>query len=232
MPESKPEREPRALTAEYHKARKQLMLWAGILFVWELIGIDLEKAKDVGGSAGAIIAAVKSPQAVPWVLLILVGYFLFKVSVEWYQCSAPRRRLRVSRIDVASAWIVSLAAYALYLYQAVKKVQFADVVQESRLGIMLLIGGGFGAGFKITLNLIDDIETKYYLWKVHGRTTFEWRDLSLFLPPLIASLSLFIYRLIGVHVYWVGAVSGVVIGVAGAVVLRMVKILASYRTLG
>jgi len=53
------------------------MLWSGILFIWELVGIDLEKAKEAGGNAGAIIGAIKSPQAVPWALLILVAYFLF-----------------------------------------------------------------------------------------------------------------------------------------------------------
>jgi hypothetical protein len=45
----RPKPEPKALTPEYHKARKQLMLWAGILFVLELVGIDFEKAKEAGG---------------------------------------------------------------------------------------------------------------------------------------------------------------------------------------
>src|SRR5206468_11808170 len=104
--ESEPKREPReprALSTEYHKARKQLMLWAGILFIWELVGIDLEKAKEAGGNAAAIIGAIKSPQAVPWVLLILVGYFLFKVIIEWYQCSKAPREVVVARIDFRSS---------------------------------------------------------------------------------------------------------------------------------
>jgi hypothetical protein len=72
LPESKPKtesahesepkreaREPRSLSTEYHKARKQLMFWAAILFIWELVGVDLEKAKEAGGNAGAIIGALK-----------------------------------------------------------------------------------------------------------------------------------------------------------------------------
>lgn len=141
----KPGRDPQALTSEYHKARKQLMLWAGILFIWELVGIDLEKAKEAGGNAGAIITAIKSPQAVPWVLLILVAYFLFKTSIEWYQCSASRRALRVSRIDFGSAWLVTLLACALYVYQAISRIQFADVVQSSNKASSL--GGGLPLGF-------------------------------------------------------------------------------------
>jgi hypothetical protein len=104
------------------------MLWAGVLFVWELIGIDLEKAKAAGGNFGGAVSAIKSPQAVPWVLLILVGYFIFKVTVEWYQCDENRRRVRVAKIDYISALVVSLIAYALYVVQVVSRIQFADFV--------------------------------------------------------------------------------------------------------
>ena len=123
-------REPRALSNEYHKARKQLMLWSAVLFIWELVGIDLDKAREAGGNAGALISSIRSLQAVPWVLLILVAYFLFKCSVEWYQCSPARRERRVSKIDFASAWIVALMAFVLYVGQAISRVQFADVLQQ------------------------------------------------------------------------------------------------------
>jgi hypothetical protein len=78
-------RDPEALSPEYHKAHKQLMLWAGILLTWELVGVDLEKAKEADGNVGTLVKSIKSPRAVPWVLLILVGYFLFKLFVEWRQ---------------------------------------------------------------------------------------------------------------------------------------------------
>jgi RsiW-degrading membrane proteinase PrsW (M82 family) len=58
------------------------MLWAAILFIWEFVGIDLEKAKETEGYAGALIKSIKSPQAIPWVLLALVIYFLFKCSTD------------------------------------------------------------------------------------------------------------------------------------------------------
>jgi hypothetical protein len=147
-PEPKREpRDPRALSNEYHKARKQLMLWAGILFIWELVGIDLEKAKEAGGNFGSIISAIKSPQAVPWALLILVTYFLFKLGVEWHQCNPIRRSMKVARIDYLSAWIVAAVAYALYIIQAISRVQFADLLQDSSTRISLLCG--FGAGFSL-----------------------------------------------------------------------------------
>src|SRR6266404_3943523 len=100
-PEPKPH--PRELSTEYHKAHKQLMLWAAILLIWELVGVDLSKAKDAGGNIGPIVTALKSPQAVPWALLGLVGYFLFKCSIEWAQCHVERRKLRFARADFISA---------------------------------------------------------------------------------------------------------------------------------
>ena len=134
MPEEKPPpkpQEPPALSSEYHKARKQVLLWAGILFIWELVGIDLEKAKEVEGNAGAIITAIKSPQAIPWVLLVLVAYFLFKLWVEWNQCGGSRRETLHSRVDFWSAWVVALFAYALYGYQTRSRIQVADAFQDS-----------------------------------------------------------------------------------------------------
>jgi len=123
--------EPRPLSSEYHKARKQLMLWAALLFIWELVGIDLKKAESADGNVGAIVRAIKSPQAVPWVLLALILYFLFKFSVEWAQCHSERRKLAVARIDFVSAWIVSVIAIALYIGQSISRVQLADRLRSA-----------------------------------------------------------------------------------------------------
>lgn len=141
-PLARPAREPQALSGEYHKARKQLMLWAGILFIWELVGIDLEKAKEAGGNAGAIITSIKSPQAIPWVLLVLVAYFLFKVWIEWNQCHGARRETLASRLDYRSAWVVAFLAVLLYVYQTISRIQVADVVQGSNRFTSVAVGLG------------------------------------------------------------------------------------------
>ena len=156
MTESKPEREPRALSTEYHKARKQLMLWAGILFIWELVGIDLEKAKEAGGNAGAIIGAIKSPQAVPWTLLILVLYFAFKLRLEWGQCNRARRDVRESKLDYLSAFVVAGAAVVLYIGQTISHIQFANAVQGSSGLNSLLIGAASVAAVSSFV---------YFLWE-------------------------------------------------------------------
>src|SRR5258706_890894 len=131
---------PQELASEYHKAHKQLMLWAAILFVWEFVGIDLDKANDAEGYAGALVKLIKITQAVPWVLLILVTYFLFKCSTEWAQCHIDRRGMRFAKVDFVSAWIVAVGAVALYIWQAVSRNQLADVLLNSNRAKCFFLG--------------------------------------------------------------------------------------------
>jgi hypothetical protein len=126
-------RNPKALSPEYHKAHKQLMLWAGILLIWELVGVDLENAKHAGGNIGPLVTSIKSPQAVPWVLLIIAGYFLFKLTVEWRQCTPDRRTVTPARLDFWFAVLVSFLAYGLYFFQTTKGIQIANLPRGTKL---------------------------------------------------------------------------------------------------
>ena len=170
-PKTKTARDPQPLTPEYHKARKQLMLWAAVLFVWELVGIDLQKAKEAGGSTGALIAALKSPQAVPWVLLALTLYFVFKLRIEWGQCNQTRRKVVESRLDYYSALAVAGAALALYIIQTISRAQVANLVQEptSRLSSLL-------AGTTLTTAVAW---CGYFLWERFAIHTRKRNDLIL-----------------------------------------------------
>ncbi len=178
---AKREREPSALSSEYHKAHKQVMLWATILFIWELVGVDLDKAKDAGGNVGPVVTALKSPQAVPWVLLILVFYFLFKCSVEWAQCHPDRRKIRFARIDFSSAWMVSTGAIALYVGQALSRVQLADAVTQERKGISVTTGLCSG----MALGLVCGMFWRWY--SARGKTGDRFRLVG-FITMLIAAL--------------------------------------------
>lgn len=128
------------------------MLWAGILFIWELVGINLEAAKEAGGNAGAVVKSIRSPEAVPWVLIILVGYFIFKLHIEWRQCSEARRQVREAKMDYHSAWIVSLAAITLYFGQTISQVQIVDILQSSSKAQSLVLG--FFTGGIFTLGVV------------------------------------------------------------------------------
>ncbi len=197
-------RDPKALTPEYHKAHKQLMLWSAILFIWELIGIDLEKAKDAGGNVGPVVTALKSPQAVPWALMGLVVYFVFKCSVEWSQCDVDRRRILFARIDFVSAIVVSGAAIMLYAVQSLSRVQVANLVAQQRhsvlLGAMLAFALGLAFVFLefyklkgprtllviIAIMLVASIVVAVGLWIRGGLM------LSVGIPSAVITLALFL----------------------------------------
>jgi hypothetical protein len=185
----KPPPHPKDLSPEYHKAHKQLMLWATIMLIWELIGVDLSKAKDAGGNIGPIVTALKSPQAVPWALTGLVIYFMFKCSVEWAQCHVERRKVRFARIDFISAWIVSTAAITLYVGQAISRVQFADFLQNSNRALSSVIG--LGSGMLLSLGLQVFRRTRQ-----HGRIAmFGLSGIAVINGLLVLPVYAFIFRI-------------------------------------
>ena len=101
--------------------------------------------RRVCGRAGKINQ--ESPSG-PWVLLALVVYFLFKCSTEWAQCHSERRKLRFARADFVSAWLVAVAAIALYIGQAVSHSQFADTLQDKSFRVSLILS--FCIGLPLT----------------------------------------------------------------------------------
>jgi hypothetical protein len=127
VPDSQP------LSDHYHKAHKQVTLCAALLLCWEFVGVDLNQAKSAGGNIGAIVGSLKSPQAVPWVLVILVLYFLFKFNVEWHQCNEARRKLTAALFDFWAAWIIACTALLLFCVQTLSQVQFADSLNSRRV---------------------------------------------------------------------------------------------------
>jgi hypothetical protein len=125
--------------AAYDKARKAYGLASGLLLAWELIGVDFT-AKPLEN----LNITLKSPQAIPYVLIALVAYFAFRITIEWYQAEPARRRLMASRADFAVAHIIGAAAILLYAVQAILRVQLANKIQPEKLTVFMI---GWALGF-------------------------------------------------------------------------------------
>ena len=137
------------LSEAYQKARRQYALFSGLLIAWELIGFELPNKVELAKGGNLII---KSPQAAPWVLIVLLLYFAGRTTVEWYQCSEDSRGLRASLIDFRSAHVIGVFALGLYGVQKLLQVQVATEVSETggvanSISIGLLIGLGLGTIF-------------------------------------------------------------------------------------
>jgi len=102
-----------ALTESYHKARKQLVLWSGVLLAWELVGVDQSRLE---GQTGSFFNALERPGAVPWVLFVVVSYFGFRTSVEWAQCDQERRRRLAAKYDLRACGVISSASITVLLW--------------------------------------------------------------------------------------------------------------------
>jgi len=226
----RPKRDPASLSSEYHRAHKQLMLWSAILFIWEFVGIDLEQAKSAEGYAGAVVKSLKSPQAVPWVLLILVVYFLFKCSVEWAQCHVDRRKVRFARVDFISALLVSGAAIALYVGQTISRLQFANVVAEAGRFNSISLGWALGLalGMLIAFALGSYLRKRWYFTGMSGRRR---PMLVAFIAAPIMTLTLAITMLVRQRVNWIFVLVGLIVGIplGIAMILWMAKIMEDFE---
>jgi len=122
--------------ASYDKARRAYGLAAAILLAWELIGIDLGEAP-----IESLKITLKSPHAAPYVLIALVVYFGFRLTVEWYQTEPRRRQRPASRVDFAVAHALGLVAVLLYVGQTLLRAQLADKLQLEQSAFTPLITG-------------------------------------------------------------------------------------------
>jgi hypothetical protein len=109
------------LSDAFRAARKHYVLVSALLTAWELIGFDITETPLEG-----IGLKLKSPQAVPYVLVVLVLYFSFRTMIEWYQCDSRRRSLLASKVDLYSAHFIAILSFILYITQSYLGFQLAD----------------------------------------------------------------------------------------------------------
>lgn len=102
------------MTEEYFKSRRQLVMWSGILFAFQTVGLDLESLKSATGTLGTAYRLITRPDLVPFVIIVLVGYFLVRFAIEYFRCDEASRRLRVSRVDAYLTAGIALSSLILF----------------------------------------------------------------------------------------------------------------------
>jgi len=135
-----------ALTEAYQDARKAYGLAGALLIALELIGIDFGATP-----IESINVTLKSPQAVPYILVVLVLYFALRLTIEWKQSHPGRRAMVSSRVDFALAHFIGISSLILYGIQALLRIQIADKVPPPKfLALMFGFMGGQMSMFAIT----------------------------------------------------------------------------------
>ena len=155
--------------SEDDKARKAYGLTSGLLLAWELIGIELPETPLEN-----VKVTLKSPQAVPYVLIALVLYFAFRITIEWYQSEPARRRLWASRVDFAVAHGIGVAALLLFAIQAFLHVQVANKIKGLQI-MNFVVGCGFGIfTASLILALADHGWSLRQTWREDKRVILYW----------------------------------------------------------
>ena len=221
------------LSDHFHKARKQLVLWSGILIAWEVVGIDISK---LSGDVGNLAKALNSPQAIPWVLVCLVAYFAFRTAVEWRQCAPSRRVLLVSRIDLYSSILISVAALVLYGWQNVFGKSLVTILEDSflkqlspSLAIVMVIAVAFGG---ILASLIRDLPAVSQVSAVERKRTL-YRSLWAVVIIIGALLTVLLFPQEGQsqakNLIYVMAI-GLIVGYFGLIFVRRFSIQIEYES--
>jgi hypothetical protein len=106
------------LSAEYYKARKNYNLFAGLLFLWEFVGIELPN-----NPWGNMNIRFKSPEAAPYVLLFILMFYAFRITIEWQQSDVLRRSFSQSKIDYFFSHFIAIVSLSLFFLQLAIKRQ-------------------------------------------------------------------------------------------------------------
>jgi hypothetical protein len=114
------------------------------LIAWELIGVRLDSKLFPSANVELL-----TPEAAPYVLIVMVLYLGYRTTIEWFQCDERRRALWVSKIDIGVAHTIGATSLVLYITQRALEVQLAS---EPYLSVSAL--GWFLAGFAATASVI------------------------------------------------------------------------------
>jgi hypothetical protein len=118
-----------ALTTSYEKAHKSYVLAAALLGSWQLIGVTIETKEKWG-------ITLKSPSAVPFILVSLVLYFGYKVKIDWMQCDERRQKHIAAKVDYRVAHGLGVTSLLITFGQYLYRVQFFDIVRDALIAIV------------------------------------------------------------------------------------------------
>jgi len=133
---------PPQLTEQFHKARRNLVLFSAILFGWEFIGIKItEKPID------NLDVKITTPEAMPFVLLIIVIYFFYRILVEWFQSNLERRKIKASNYDLVVSIGIASISILTYLIQQLGDIQIAEKLFDKSIMLdYFMLGSIFSGG--------------------------------------------------------------------------------------
>lgn len=121
---------PHEMPEAYHKARRQLSLFSAILIFWEYVGIRFgEKAEEPITTKMPLFdvkVRLENPEVIPVIIVLLVLYFSFRITIEWKQSDINRRAEMAPRVDLVTSYFLAFVSLALFIFQQLFAFRLAD----------------------------------------------------------------------------------------------------------
>lgn len=121
------------LSKHYYSSRKQLALYSGIFLAWELIGLNIPNKPLTNSNI-----EIKSPEAFPFVLLVMISYFIYRTLIGWYLSNPQIRKQKISRFDLNTSFSIAFIAVLIYVYQTISKEQLFNISISTGVSIILI----------------------------------------------------------------------------------------------
>jgi hypothetical protein len=141
-------------TDAYRKAHRHYVLFSAILLAWEIVGIEIRDAPFQN-----VNIALKSPAAIPFILLVLVAYFSYRTIIEWLQCDPQRRSVRAARFDFILSHIIAVSSLLVLAVQKVYQTQIADSPNVIPKLVFIVGAVLFGVAVDLSLDMFFRINT-------------------------------------------------------------------------
>jgi len=186
------------LSKHYYKSRRQLALYSGILLAWELIGLTIPNKPLTNSNI-----EIKSPEAFPFVLLVMISYFVYRTLIGWYLSSPQVRKLYISRFDLNSSFLIAFISVFIYIYQTISKEQLFNIDLSTGVSIILIIIVIFISFFQLIPIYVFVVDILYHQGLKDNRTKKQKVFMLLLgsLPTLILIIYSFIAK--GFTLLWV-----------------------------
>jgi hypothetical protein len=137
------------LPDSYRKAHRDYVLSSAILLAWALVGIEIKETPLQN-----VNIALKSPAAIPYILVVLVLYFSYRTVIEWLQCDSQTRSVKAARFDFNLSHIIGVSSLLVFAIQELLHAQIFDYL-TGKAGLLDLVGFGlFCLAVPLSLEMI------------------------------------------------------------------------------
>lgn len=122
------------LNPHYYKSRNTLLLFSGLLFAWELIGVNFSEF-----DASGMKITLDNGEALPFVLFVLITYFVFRIIIEWYNSSIKARIIGKNILDHWITLFIPFIAMVTYSIQRWFDISVFQRINQATYSLILVV---------------------------------------------------------------------------------------------